>query len=80
MMCAGLTIAASRPACTQWCRNTELSTARASGVRPKLTFETPRIVETPGSSRLIRRMPSIVSFAESIHSASPVASVNVSAS
>ena len=31
--------------------------------RPKLTFETPRIVKTPGSSRLMRRMPSIVSCA-----------------
>src|SRR5688500_6893358 len=36
-MCAGFTIAASSPACTQWWRNTELSTPRASGVKPKLT-------------------------------------------
>ncbi len=77
---AGFAIAASSPACTQWWRNTELRTLRASGVSPKLTFETPSIVETPGSSRLIRRMPSTVSLPESIHSASPVASVKVSAS
>ena len=78
--CAGFTIAMSRPASTQWCRNTELSTARASGASPKLTFDTPRLVKTPGSSRLMSRMPSIVSTAESIHSASPVASVKVRSS
>ena len=79
-MWAGLTIAMSSPASTQWCRKTELSTARAAGASPKLTFETPSEVKTPGNSRLMRRMPSIVSLAESIHSASPVASVNVRSS
>ena len=47
---------------------------------PKLTLDTPRLVSTPGNSRLINRIPSMVSAAESIHSCSPVASVNVSAS
>ena len=40
-MWLGLTIARSSPACTQWCRKTELSTARAPGETPKETFETP---------------------------------------
>ena len=37
-------------------------------------------MSTPGSSRLISRMPSIVSTAESMYSASPVASVKVRSS
>ena len=37
--------------------------ARAAATRPNETFETPSDVSTPGSSRLIRRMPSIVSTA-----------------
>ena len=53
---------------------------RARGERPKETLETPSDVSTPGSSRLMAEMPSMVSTAESIHSSSPVASVNVSAS
>ena len=47
---------------------------------PNETFETPSDVSTPGSSDLIRRMPSIVSTADGRHSSSPVVSVNVSAS
>ena len=53
-MWLGLTIARSRPASTQWCRNTELSTARAPGETPKETFETPSEVFTRGISRLDR--------------------------
>ena len=45
-MWLGLTIARSRPAWTQWCRNVELSTARAPGETPKETFETPSEVFT----------------------------------
>ena len=73
-------IAASSPASTQWCRNTLLSTGRVCGASPNETLDTPSTVSTPGSSRLMARIPSMVSCAESIHSASPVASVNVSAS
>ena len=76
----GLTIARSSPASTQWCRKTELSTARAASPMPKETLETPSEVSTPGSSALISRMPSIVSTADGFHSSSPVVSVNVSAS
>ena len=60
-MWLGLTMARSSPASTQWWRKTELSTARAAGETPKETLETPSEVFTPGSSALIRRMPSIVS-------------------
>ena len=52
-MWLGLTIARSSPACTQWCRNTELSTARAPGETPKETFETPSEVFTSGICSLI---------------------------
>ena len=38
-------------------QETELRTARGFGASPKLTLETPRIVSTPGSSRLMRRDP-----------------------
>ena len=76
----GLTIARSSPASTQWCRKTELRTARALGETPKDTLETPRDVFTPGISALILRIPSIVSTAEGRHSSSPVVSVKVSAS
>ena len=77
----GLTIARSSPASTQWCRKTELSTARARSARRRSdTFETPSEVLTPGISALIRRMPSIVSTADGRHSSSPVVSVKVSAS
>jgi hypothetical protein len=70
----------SRPAFTQWCSMTELSAARAAGLRPNETFETPSEVSTPGSSPFDRRMPSIVSTADGKNSGSPVASVKVSAS
>ena len=76
----GLTIARSSPASTQWWRKTELSIARAFGETPNETFETPSEVFTPGSSFLIRLMPSIVATADGRHSSSPVVSVNVSAS
>ena len=76
----GLTIARSSPASTQWCRNVELSTARAGGPMPNDTLETPSEVLTSGSRSLISRMPSIVSTADGFHSSSPVVSVNVSAS
>ena len=76
----GLTIARSRPASTQWCRKTELRTLRAARPTPNETFETPSDVSTPGSSSLIRRMPSIVSTADGRHSSSPVVSVKVSVS
>jgi hypothetical protein len=58
----------------------EFRTTRAAGPMPKDTLETPSDVLTPGSSDLIRRMPSIVSTADGFHSSSPVVSVNVSAS
>ena len=51
--------------------------ARAAATTPKETFETPSDVLTPGSSSLTRRMPSIVSTADGLHSSSPVVSVNV---
>ena len=73
----GLTIARSRPASTQWWRNTLLSTLRAGRPTPNETFETPSEVFTPGISALIRRIPSIVSTALGRHSSSPVVSVNV---
>ncbi len=76
-MWLGLTIARSSPASTQWCRKTELSTARAGWPTPKLTLETPSDVFTPGISCLMRRMPSIVATADGRHSSSPVVSVKV---
>ena len=57
-----------------------MSTARAGGETPKETLETPSEVFTPGSSALIRRIPSIVSTAEGFHSSSPVVRVKVRAS
>ena len=74
------TIAASRPASTAWLRKTELSATRASGSIPKLTFETPRMVRTPGSSRLILRIASSVSIPARRVSSWPVTIGNVSAS
>ena len=47
-------MAESSPASTHSCRNTELSTWRAAGLRPKDTLDSPRMVETPGSSALMR--------------------------
>ena len=57
-------IAASSPASTQWCRKTLLSTGRVCGASPKDTLDTPSTVSTPGKSRLMARMPSMVSCAE----------------
>ncbi len=74
------TMAESRPASTHSCRNTELSTCRAAGLRPKDTFDNPRIVDTPGSSDLIERMPSIVSTPSSRLSSIPVDSGSANAS
>ena len=54
--------------------------ARASFESPNETFDTPRLVNTPGSSALMRRIPSMVSIPERVNSSSPVASVKVSAS
>ena len=76
-MWLGLTIARSRPASTQWCRNTLLSALRAGRPTPKETFETPSEVLTPGICSLICRIPSIVATALGRHSSSPVVSVNV---
>ena len=67
-----LTIAASRPASTASCRNTEFSTTRAAGLSPNEMFETPRIVKQPGSSCLMRRTPAIVSSALRRSSSMPV--------
>ena len=41
-------MAESSPAATHSCKNTEFSTIRAAGLSPKETFETPRVVRTPG--------------------------------
>ena len=48
MIRAAWTMAASRPASWHSCRNTELRTWRAAGVRPKLTFDSPTMVRDPG--------------------------------
>ena len=63
---------ASRPASTHSCRNTELRTWRAAGLRPNETLDRPRMVETPGSSALMRRMPSMVSMPSRRLSSMPV--------
>ena len=80
MIFAACTIAESRPACTHSWRNTELSTWRAAGERPKETLETPSVVYTPGSSALMRRMASMVAMPSPRRSSSPVESGKVSAS
>ena len=48
MIRAACTIAESSPARTHSARNTEFSTARAAGLSPNDTFETPSIVCTSG--------------------------------
>ena len=73
-------MAESRPACTHSCRKTELSTWRAAGLRPKDTLDRPSTVDTPGSSALIRRMPSMVSIPSSRLSSMPVDSGSASGS
>ena len=65
-------MAASSPACTHSCRNTELSTWRAAGDRPNETFDRPSTVWTPGSSALIRGCASIVSMPSRRLSSIPV--------
>src|SRR5205809_486187 len=66
-MWLGLTIARSSPASTQWCRKTELSTARARGETPKETLDTPREVFPPGSAALTPRTPSIVAIERGLY-------------
>src|SRR5215211_76124 len=77
---AGATMAASSPASRASCRNTELSTWRAAGARPKETLETPRMVRVPGSSALIRRIASRVATASPRRSSWPDPSGKVRAS
>ena len=57
-----------------------MSTWRAAGERPKLTFDTPSVVNAPGISALMRRMASMVYMASRRRSSSPVDSGKVSAS
>ena len=71
---------ASIPALMQRSRNTVLSTLRAAGFKPNETFDSPRIVRTPGKACLMRRMAAIVSLAASRSAPSPLQTVNVSAS
>ena len=61
-----LTIAMSRPACTQWYRNTEFSTSRPATGSPKDTLEIPNTVLARGKASLISRTPSTVSAPEPI--------------
>ena len=77
---AAFTIAESSPASTASCRNTELSTERAAGLRPNDTLETPRVVWMPGYFALIWRIASMVSIASRRVSSWPVAIGKVSAS
>ena len=51
-----------------------------AGFSPKDTFDSPRIVDAPGSSVLTRRIASMVSIASRRRSSSPVESGNVSMS
>ncbi len=55
------------------CRNTELSTCRAAGLRPKEMLERPRVVCTSGYSVLSCRIASIVSMPSRRVSSWPVA-------
>ena len=73
-------MAESRPASTHSWRNTELRTWRAAGLRPNETLESPRMVETPGSSALMRRIPSMVSMPSRRLSSMPVDSGRASGS
>ncbi|MCY1230974.1 hypothetical protein D9M72_434090 [compost metagenome] len=69
-----------RPAWTASCRNTEFSTTRAAGFRPKETLETPRVVLMPGYLVVIWRMASMVSMPSRRVSSWPVATGKVRAS
>ena len=68
----GCTIAELSPASTHSLRNTELSTTRAAGLSPKLTFETPSVVCTSGYFAVICRIASMVSMASRRVSSWPV--------
>ena len=74
MMRAACTMAASSPASRHSWRNTLFSTCRADGLKPKLMFDSPSTVQTPGISVLMRRIPSIVSMPSWRLSSIPVAS------
>ena len=52
MILYACTIAESSPALTHSSRNTEFSTMRAAGLRPKEMFDRPSVVCTPGCSAL----------------------------
>ena len=54
-------------------RNTELSTTRAAGLRPKEMFDNPRVVCTSGNRRLTSRIASMVSMPSRRVSSCPVA-------
>ena len=71
------TIAESSPALMHSARNTELSTCRAAGFRPKETLDRPSVVCTSGNSRLTSRMAAIVSMPSRRVSSWPVAIGNV---
>ena len=73
MIRAGGTIAESSPAWTHSCRNTEFSTCRAAGFRPKDTLETPSVVWMPGYFVVTCRIASMVSSASRRVSSWPVA-------
>ena len=74
---AASTMAASSPAATASCRNTELRMRRAAGARPKEMLLTPSTLRHPGNSALIRRMPSRVCRAASRRVLSPEPTVKV---
>ena len=68
------------PARAAWSRNTEFSTARAAGLRPKLTLDRPNMICTSGNSSWMALMPSSVHWASLRSSSLPVAMVKVSGS
>ncbi|MQY11595.1 hypothetical protein SRB5_17140 [Streptomyces sp. RB5] len=74
---AACTIAESRPAFTHSSRNTEFSTMRAAGFRPKEMFDRPRVVCTSGWRRLSSRIASIVAIPSLRDSSCPVQMVKV---
>ena len=69
-----------RPRLLAWSRNTELSTWRAAGFRPKLMFDRPRMIWISGNSAAIRSIPSRVSRPRRRSSSLPVQMVKVSGS
>ncbi len=73
MIRAACTMAESSPALTHSARKTEFSTARAAGLRPNETFDTPSVVCTSGYRRLSSRIASMVSMASRRVSSWPVA-------